>query len=54
MGVVGVCVWWLCLHCGLEMREVWCVCLCFVEQCAGDRILGSGICMLLVLGGVSG
>ena len=34
------------------MREVWCVCLYCVEQCAGDRILGSGLCMLPVLGGV--
>jgi len=56
VGVVveGVCVWWLELLCGLEMRAVSCAHLRFVELCGGDRILESGLCMLLVLGGVLG
>ncbi len=54
MGVVGVCVWWLLLHCALEMREVWCAYLSFVKLCSEDRILRSGLCMLLAMGGVLG
>jgi hypothetical protein len=37
---------------GSKMREVWCACLFFVKQYGGDRVVGSGLCTFLVLGGV--
>ncbi len=52
VGVVGICVGFFLLNYGLGMHGVWCVFNYFVRLCGGDRILGSGLCMLFVMGGV--